>query len=117
MSEHHTGQCHCGAVAVQLTGTDDSVIECNCSICKRNGWQLSFVEAAAFKLVRGKEDLSDYQFAKQQLHHPFCKHCGVRVFSWGEDPDGNTTYAINARCIDGYEPGSVNINHYDGASI
>ena len=118
MSEQtYQGHCHCGAVQYQVTADIDSVLECNCSICRASGWQLSFVAASQFELQSGDAQLQDYQFGKQHLHHPFCKQCGVRPFSWGDAEDGGQMYAVNTRCLDNFEVSTVAINQYDGASI
>ena len=113
----YQGHCHCGAVSYQVTADIESVLECNCSICRSTGWQLSFVTADAFDLKSGDDDLVDYQFGKKNLHHPFCKHCGIRSFSWGVSEDNEKMFAVNTRCLDGFDAGSVEVNQYDGASL
>ncbi|MEM7020535.1 MAG: GFA family protein, partial [Pseudomonadota bacterium] len=113
----HTGQCHCGAVAYEVAVDIENVMECNCSICRRTGWRLSFVGASQFTLTRGENDLVDYQFGKKHLHHPFCKHCGVRSFSWGPNEQGDKMFAVNTRCLDDFDVGQVEVNQYDGAAI
>ena len=92
-------------------------MECNCSICRAVGWQLSFVAASQFELQAGEQQLTDYQFGKEHLHHPFCRRCGVRAFSWGDGEDGQLMYAVNTRCLDGFDSGGVPVNQYDGASL
>jgi hypothetical protein len=32
----HKGSCHCGKVAYEVETDLEQVIECNCSICRRN---------------------------------------------------------------------------------
>src|SRR3546814_5187565 len=57
------GGCHCGAVRYSVsTGANPPVISCNCSICSKKGSLLSFVPADDFKLLAGKDAVSDYQF-------------------------------------------------------
>jgi len=59
--------------------------QCNCSICSRTGALLSFVPASAFTLEKGDDSLTDYQFKRKNIHHLFCKVCGVRSFARGQD--------------------------------
>lgn len=33
----YRGSCHCGAVAFEVEGEIQSVLSCNCSICRRKG--------------------------------------------------------------------------------
>ena len=112
----YDGHCHCGDVSYTVTADIDSVLECNCSICRAAGWQLSFVPAEQFQLSCAEDALADYQFGKAHLHHPFCRRCGVRSFSYGKDEHGATMYAVNTRCLDGFDVTSVDVSQYDGAN-
>jgi hypothetical protein len=60
------------------------------------------VKPEAFRLQAGEDQLVDYQFGRKNIHHLFCKHCGIHSFGWGTlpDPDGKT-YAVNLMCLDG----------------
>ena len=62
----YQGSCHCGRVRYEV-GLDLSgqVSVCNCSICSRAGWMLSFAPADRFKLLAGEDSLQDYQFGKE----------------------------------------------------
>ncbi len=113
----YNGSCHCGAVTYKVTADIDNVLECNCSICNRAGWRLTFVNADQFELLSGEDRVTDYQFAKKHLHHPFCNVCGVRAYSWGPSEDGSTMYAVNTRCLEGFDASAVEVNQYDGASL
>lgn len=113
----YTGSCHCGAVAFEATMALDEVMACNCSICSRAGYLLAFVPGEAFKLLRGEGELTDYTFNKHHIHHSFCKTCGVRAFGHGATQDGGVMYAVNARCLDGVDPSTLNIKHVDGRSL
>lgn len=114
-TKSYEGSCHCGAV--KFTAKLDlskPVMACNCSICSREGWLLTFVPASAVE-VSGKESLTDYQFGKKHLHHEFCKVCGVHPFSHGEDPSTQSAmYGINVRCIPDLDATKLEMTHYDG---
>lgn len=117
MEKEYQGSCHCGNVAFTATLDPSTPITCNCSICRRTGAWLSFVPEGQFTLLKGEGHLKDYQFNKKTIHHLFCDTCGVRSFGWGMDPEGNKTYAVNVRCLDGVELDQVSPQAYDGASI
>jgi hypothetical protein len=116
-SNTYTGGCHCGAVRFRVTMKLEGALTCNCSICSKTGTMLAFTPASQFELLSGVDALTDYQFGKKQIHHLFCKHCGVRSFGRGTMPDGTPTVAVNVRCLDGVDLDSLSIQKYDGRSV
>lgn len=116
MANTHQGGCHCGTVRYTVDiDLSKPVIQCNCSICSRTGTLLAFVAPDSFKLEKGEENLTDYQFNKKVIHHLFCKTCGVRSFARGMGPNG-PMIAVNTRCLDDVDAATLNITHYDGRS-
>lgn len=114
--ETRMGGCHCGKVRYQAkVDLGGPVISCNCSMCGRTGTLLTFIPADQFTLQSGEEFLTDYQFAKKQIHHLFCKVCGVKSFARGEGPHGPMA-AVNARCLDDVSVDELNVSKYDGKS-
>jgi len=112
----HKGGCQCGKVRYEVTvDLENPVIACNCSMCGRSGTLLTFVPPDQFKLLSGEDNLTDYQFGKKMIHHLFCKTCGIKSFARGQGKDGPIV-AINTRCLDDVEPGSLKIHAYDGKS-
>lgn len=111
-----TGSCHCGKVRYEVTTELTSVISCNCSICSRTGYLLTFVPESQFKLLSGADDLTDYLFNKHQIHHVFCKTCGIHAFARGKDGKGNAMRAVNIRCLADVDIDAVTVNKVDGKS-
>jgi hypothetical protein len=112
-----TGSCHCGNVRYEVTTAFESLMQCNCSLCSRAGYLMSFVQSDRFKLLSGEDSLTDYLFNKHRIHHPFCATCGVRSFGWGTGKDGQKMYMINVRCLEGVEHDSLEIKKVDGRSL
>jgi hypothetical protein len=105
MKKTHHGGCHCGKVRFEADfDLDGGTFRCNCTMCFKSRAWLAPVGADAFRLLSGKEDLRDYQFAKKRLHHFFCTTCGVRPFSRGSDAKGNESYAVRVNCLEGVAP-------------
>jgi hypothetical protein len=105
----YKGSCHCGAVRYEAdidfsAGTS----KCNCSICwKRRMWATS-VKPDAFRLISGKDNLADYQFATKSGHHRFCKTCGVAAFGDGYiEQIGGAFVSINVACLDDLDPADL----------
>lgn len=113
----YAGSCHCGQIRFEVEMALDKVTACNCSICSRAGWLLAFVPAAQFKLISGEEMLTDYQFGKKHLHHPFCRSCGIHAFGHGAAPSGAEMRCINVRCLADVDPAGLTVSHFDGRSL
>ena len=60
-TKKYTGSCHCGSVRFEVTTGLENVMSCNCSICSRSGYLLSFVPVEQFTLLAGEDQLTDYQ--------------------------------------------------------
>jgi hypothetical protein len=78
---------------------------------------LTFVPAAEFQLERGADALTDYQFGRKNLHHLFCKHCGIRSFARGVHPKLGEMVALNVRCLDGVDLAAIPTKQFDGKSL
>jgi hypothetical protein len=113
----YKGGCHCGAVRYEVESALQPVMECNCSICQKRGALLTFVPAAQFTLVSGKDALTDYQFNKRIVHHLFCRTCGIGSFARGRGPDGSEMVAINIRCLEDVDLGALTPMKFDGKSL
>ena len=74
---NHTGSCHCGRIAFSVEGEIGTVIDCNCSICRRRGHLLAFFPRSALTLHTPEADLATYTFNRHAIRHRFCPVCGV----------------------------------------
>lgn len=113
----YTGGCHCGRVRYEVTTDLGQVISCNCSICTKKGYLLTFVQPEHFKLVSGGDGLTDYQFKTKMIHHLFCSTCGIGSYGTGTTPDGRAMYAVNVRCLDDVDLSALTLTPVDGKSF
>jgi hypothetical protein len=113
----YTGGCHCGKVRYEVTTDLGRVMACNCSICSKRGFLLTFVLPQAFTLRAGHDGLTDYQFNKKVIHHLFCPACGVESFARGTGPGGAEMIAINVRCLDGVDIAALTPIPFDGKHL
>jgi hypothetical protein len=107
------GGCHCGRVRFEVqTDTPLCVVECNCSMCSRCGYLHLLVPRHAFVLLGGADQLATYTFNTGVARHLFCRTCGVKSFYVPRShPDG---ISVNARCLDGVEPGTLQVGNFEG---
>ncbi len=112
------GSCHCGRIAYSAEAEPPSeAIECNCSICRRKGSVLAFVSPGDFHLLTPRDDIAVYTFRSHAIRHQFCKTCGCAPFAEGTGPDGRGMVAINLRCVEDLDLGTVKVAPFDGASL
>lgn len=96
-AQTYNALCHCGTVQYTVTLSpplaNQKVVECNCSICSRNGYLLVYPLREQVVMKSGEEALKSYSFGIKRNHHKFCGRCGSAVFfdprmpEFGESPD------------------------------
>ena len=113
----YTGGCHCGSVRFEVTTDLKSAISCNCSICTKRGLILTFVPPENFTLLSGEGQQADYQFNTKNIHHLFCRTCGIESFGTGTTPDGKTMIAVNIRCLEDIDLSAIQTTPVDGRNF
>jgi hypothetical protein len=112
----YKGSCHCGKVSFAVDGELGPVLECNCSHCSRKGYLLWFVPREKLTLKSPESELGTYTFNKHVIQHHFCRTCGCAPFGFGTNPAGESTAAVNARCLEVVEVAGLQRVAYDGRS-
>ncbi len=70
------------------------------------------VPGSGFRLTRGADKLTAYEFNTRTARHLFCKICGVKSFYRPRsNPDG---WSVNARCLDDFETLPLALTTFDG---
>lgn len=120
----YQASCHCGAFAYTiaqspaLTSPGAEVMDCNCSICSRNGYLFIYTPDERVEFTKGRlEDFRAYQFGSKKMAHYFCGTCGASCLARSVDPDffpGMT--CVNVRMLQGVDLKGLNLKFADGAS-
>ncbi len=114
---NYTGSCHCGGVKFEVEGDFREGLECNCSLCSRKGSLLGFVPQEKLKMLTPKDGMGTYTFNKHVIQHHFCKTCGIHPLAEAKDRSGKPMAAVNLRCLEDFDLGSLKIKKFDGASL
>lgn len=110
----YSGGCHCGAVAFEIDAdlSSETVLDCNCSMCRRKGILHLIIPPSRFRLLRGKDALSTYRFGTGQAVHQFCATCGIHPFYTPRShPD---SIDVNVRCLDEVDLTTLDVTPFDG---
>ena len=109
MKKRYSGSCHCGAIKYECNlDLTAGTRRCNCSFCWKSRFWKAFAMQGDFRLLQGEDSLSDYQaspseWPKGDVHHYFCRHCGIHPFSQGlleMEPFNGTFHAVNVAALD-----------------
>ncbi len=93
--------CHCGEVELEIKeseGTLNKFLRCNCTLCKKKGYIMTFAPITNVKIVKSEDKLKLYQYHTKVAEHYFCSECGIYTHhKMRSRPD---TFGLNVGCID-----------------
>lgn len=91
------GSCHCGLVRYQVHKSEaiSILVDCDCSVCRRQGFIHTPVENDELEVVSGEETLSSYQFGSMTANYWFCRRCGCNPFN--RSRNNPQRYSVNIR--------------------
>jgi hypothetical protein len=119
MQKTYRGSCHCGAVTFEADlDLSQDTFRCNCSICRRTRFWAAVAREEGFRLLSGREALTQYLFNTRKNEHWFCRRCGVRAFGIGTDTPIGPMVGVNIGCLEGVseaELAALPITCVDGA--
>ena len=111
----YRGSCHCGGVQFQIDAEITDVYMCDCSLCAKKNALMTTVPEDKFTLVAGADKLALYQWNTKVARHYFCSVCGIYPFHRKRSmPDH---YAINVRCLEGFDPSAFPIRPAKGKTM
>ena len=99
---------------------------CNCSVCHKRGALIFRVPEDALEVLTPLEALRQYRWGSRTAVDYFCPHCGILPFRRPSHPTEQERaegvemfegWAVNLRCLDGFDPSGLPVRHIDGARI
>ena len=100
------GNCHCDSVQFQINSDLSFIRQCNCSICIRKNAKMAIIPKEDFKLIKGSDYLTLYEFNTKTAKHYFCKICGI--YTHHNTRSDQSKMGVNIGCIEGLDPFSFN---------
>ena len=83
MADKHNGNCYCGTVAIEASGTPATMGYCHCGACRAysggpvNAFTLWKPESV--KVTKGAESIGKFKSSPMSVHC-YCTQCGGSVF-------------------------------------
>jgi hypothetical protein len=107
--------CHCGAVRIRVPAQPAYVIDCNCSLCRRNGALWATYESDCVELSGQLDKLVAYIWGQRSIRTMFCGACGC-VTHWEPiTAEAGSRFGINMRNVDPEAISGVRVRKFDGA--
>ena len=113
MNEAAGGSCHCGKVRLSVPRAPEWVGECNCSLCRKLGWLVAYYPPEE---VRVDGETVPYVWGDRMIAIHHCPTCGAGTH-WTAEVEGIDRMGVNARLLDGFDRGAVEVRAIDGASF
>jgi hypothetical protein len=107
--------CHCGAVQITVPSRPEYLIDCNCTICRRNGALWALYESVSVKLGGHPENTTTYIWGPRTIRTMHCKICGCATHWEPIDSNAGTKFGVNARNFEPQEIAGIRIRKFDGA--
>ncbi|OOQ86682.1 DUF636 domain protein [Penicillium brasilianum] len=117
-SASYEGSCHCGQVkyTVRISPpiSEQTVMQCNCSICYINGYLMIYPKTADVTFHHADDAVKEYRFASKNVPHYFCTNCGTSVYGKADIPEKRHIMAVNVRTLSGIDLKTLKIHEHDG---
>ena len=110
-----TGTCHCGAVRISLSERPQSLIDCNCSICRRIGGLWTYHHPKHVKIACEPGATLVYVWGDRMLELNTCRTCGCTTHWEPVKKEGAERMGINARMMEPSVIAGLKVRVFDGA--
>ena len=93
--------CHCGEVELEIKESEGALnkfLRCNCTLCKKKGYIMTFAPITDVKITKGEDKLKLYQYHTKVAEHYFCSECGI--YTHHKMRSRADTFGLNVGCID-----------------
>ena len=107
--------CHCGAVKINVPGLPEYLVDCNCSICRRNGALWAFYDMAAVAVDGHPGNTTAYVWGGRTIRTMHCRTCGCTTHWEPLDAGAERRVGVNARNFAPAVIADIRVRKFDGA--
>ncbi len=100
------GSCHCGAIRYQLPQAPETVLDCNCSICRRHGALWAYYPQRELIFDSPPKTLT-YVWGDRHLEFHVCASCFCLTHYTVVGEDDDERIGVNARNLHGLAPATT----------
>ena len=109
------GRCHCGDVCFHVNAVPAQLVDCNCSLCRRDGALWGHVPISSVKVEYAAEAVTRYVQGDKTLAVITCNTCGCTTH-YENLKQGNELMAVNFRMCDPEVVSGYTVRRFDGAT-
>jgi hypothetical protein len=113
--QRYSGSCHCGSIRFEIETDFPELTRCDCSICRKKNALMVKVHESSFRLLQGREFLTEHQFHTRTDRHFFCNVCGIYPFHRKRvTPE---FFGVNVYCLEGSDPAGIPVREAAGSAM
>ncbi|MEM9230237.1 MAG: hypothetical protein AAGB10_11590 [Pseudomonadota bacterium] len=91
--------CACGSVRFSVSLDPERAAPCICARCRGAGLTIAHAAEDAFRLLTGRDALTEPVEDALTPHHFFCGRCGEAVFGYVDRPGHARLISVNTACL------------------
>jgi hypothetical protein len=110
-----SGMCHCGDILLDVPRPPKTLVNCNCSICRRYGALWAFYPKTDVRISGHPGRTTGYVWGARSIETFRCANCGC-VTHWEPlTPEGGDKFGVNIRNFEPSQIGDPSVRRFDGA--
>jgi hypothetical protein len=107
--------CHCGRIKLRVPEAPETVIDCNCSICRRYGVLWAYYSPKLVRIASGADGTDVYMWNDCSIEFHRCRNCGC-VSHWSPVDRTYDRMGVNARLMPPEILAQTRVRRLDGAN-
>lgn len=109
--------CHCGNIVIESNKLQDTITECNCSICRRLATRWMYFTSQEVAVTCNTQNSKPYLWGDKGIEFHHCPICGCTTHYVGTPSSGLDRIAINANLLEPKLTEYLTIRRFNGAEM